>query len=274
MDNRTIGIEVEMTGIPRTKALEIASCALRATKVSAKPPNYALQDRMGRKWRVDYDDSILLLRNTESGLIPTSDEAYAIEIVSPVLRAGQASIVGDVISELKNAGAALSETCGLHVHVGGTGHTPESVRRLVVTVHSYQARLFAALNINHKRLPYCGFPDSGLVERLSRLNNPSMGEVEGAWYFGNKAGKRRLGNNIRRQFVNLHSFFNGIGTVEFRGFNATLDPAGIGKCVGMALAIDEAARTGDCQRLDGMLAAVPEEREQNRIVKPKIRFAM
>ena len=273
MDTRTIGIEIEMTGILRTKALEVVSKALRATKVSTKPPNYTLQDCMGRKWRVDYDDSILLLINAENGLIPTSDEAYAIEIVSPVLKAGQASIVADVILELKNAGAVLSESCGIHVHVGGNGHTPASIRRLVVTVHSYQARLYASLNINRKRLPYCGFPKDDLIVRLNGLENPSMSEVEEAWYFGNKVGKRLYRNNIRRQFVNLHSFFYGIGTVEFRGFNATFDSTEIEKCVKIALAIDEAARTSDCQKLEELLVVVPKEQEQNFIVKPKLRFA-
>lgn len=273
MDNRTIGIEVEMTGIPRAEALQVAARALRATKISDKPPNYALLDCAGRKWRVDYDDSILLLKNTESGLIPTVDEAYAIELVSPVLAVGQVETYACVVAELARAGAVASETCGLHVHIGGAGHTAESVRRLVAISHGYGARLMAALGINRKRLPWCGFPSDELAARMAALRSPTMAEVEAAWYRGNKAGRKRLGNPIRRQFVNLHEFFCGIGTVEYRGFNATLVPAEIEKCAGMALALDGAARTGDFGGLEAMLPAVADEQGHGLPPKPKIRFA-
>ena len=273
MDGRTIGIEVEMTGLLRGAALDIAAKFLHATEIVPKPPNYIVYDRQGRKWRVDYDNSILLLKNTPSGMVATTDEAYAVELVSPVLCTGQVSLYTDLIAELKNAGAVLSESCGLHVHIGGAGHTADSLKRLVSTVHGYGARLLATLQINRKRRAYCGFPKDCLVERLEKLLNPTLREIEDAWYHGNKQGKRRFNNDIRKQFVNLHTFFHGIGTIEYRGFNASLEPKDIQRCVDIALALDEAARTGETRKLDGLLIHVPKEREREFAVKPKIRFA-
>ena len=273
MDTRTIGIEIEMTGILRSKAAEVVGSFFNAHPQSITRLNYAVKDNLGRKWHIKYDDSIILLVNNGNELIPTSDEAYAIEIISPVLKADGAKAMYMVMDFLKQAGGVVSDSCGLHVHIGGEGHNAESIRRLLVITHAYQARLNATLNINPKRRAYCGFPRDEIVERIKALEHPALNDIEDAWYYGNKKGKKRHLNNIRRQFVNLHSFFNGIGTVEFRGFNATLSSLEIEKCVNIALAIDEAARTGERQRLDGLLVAVPKEQEQNYIIKPKIRFA-
>ena len=273
MDTRTIGIEVEMTGILRSKAAEVVGSFFNAYPQSITRLNYAVKDNLGRKWHIKYDDSIILLVNNGNELIPTSDEAYAIEIISPVLKVDGIKTMLMVMDSLRHTGGIVSESCGLHVHIGGEGHNAESIRRLLVTTHAYQARLNATLNINPKRRAYCGFPRDEIVERIKALEHPALSDIEDAWYYGNKKGKNRHLNNIRRQFVNLHSFFNGIGTVEFRGFNATLDSSEIEKFVNIALAIDEAGRTANSQKIEELLIFLPKEQEQNYITKPKLRFA-
>ena len=144
---------------------------------------------------------------------------------------------------LRKAGAFTNDSCGIHIHLDGKGHTVRSLRNLISIIYARNDLFYNALGINSERARYCKALDGRLVKDI-RLKNPkTMKELEDIWYNGSSESSRRGHyNDTRYHFLNLHSFFHGNKTVELRGFNSTLHAGIIRAYIVFALALDNQAR--------------------------------
>jgi hypothetical protein len=86
-------------------------------------------------------------------------------------------------------------------------------------------------------------PRRKLVERMNKKKPTTFKEIEDIWYEGYYSSRGRHYHDSRYHFLNLHSFFNGVGTVELRGFNGTLHAGKIRTYILLALAMNNQALT-------------------------------
>jgi len=85
--------------------------------------------------------------------------------------------------------------------------------------------------------------DAALVSKLNTRKPRIMNAIEELWYQGYSESRSRHYHDSRYHFLNLHSFFNGSGTVELRGFNSELHAGKIRSYIVLALAINHQALT-------------------------------
>jgi hypothetical protein len=110
-------------------------------------------------------------------------------------------------------------------------------------IYSRNELLYESLQIDEQRMRYCKKLDEDLVERMNEKKPTSMHQVEDIWYQGTSIVRTRHYHESRYHFLNLHSFFHGVGTVELRGFNGTLHAGEIRAYIVLALAMNNQALT-------------------------------
>ncbi len=125
MKEQTIGVEVEMNNITRKAAAKLAAefFGTNRSEYTAHRngyETYSAWDAQGREWKFQRDYSI-------SG--PDSEKC---ELVTPILHYEDIETLQELIRRLRKAGAKSDYTrgCGVHIHIGAAGHTPQSLRNL------------------------------------------------------------------------------------------------------------------------------------------------
>ena len=125
MKEQTIGVEVEMNNITRKAAAKLAAefFGTNRSEYTAHRngyETYSAWDAQGREWKFQRDCSI-------SG--PDSEKC---ELVTPILHYEDIESLQELIRRLRKAGAKSDYTrgCGVHIHIGAAGHTPQSLRNL------------------------------------------------------------------------------------------------------------------------------------------------
>ena len=246
LDTR-FGIEIEMTGITRKKAAETLAgfFGTEAEYAGTSYETYTVKDRDGRTWKLMRDGSIRCQLTNERGIRDfTAADRYSVELVTPVLTyENDIETLQEVVRTLRKAGAFTNDSCGIHIHLDGKGHTVRSLRNFISIIYARNDLFYRALGVNCERARYCQSLDERLVNTI-RLRNPkTMKELENIWYNGSsESSRRRHYNDTRYHFLNLHSFFHGNRTVELRGFNSTLHAGVIRAYIVFALALDNQAR--------------------------------
>ena len=212
MKNQTIGVEVEMNNITREKAAKKAAefFGTRRYEYTAGRNGYytwSAWDAQGREWKFQRDVSI-------EG--PDSEKC---EMVTPVLTYGDIETLQRLVRVLRKAGgrSSASRGCGVHIHIGGQGHTPQTIRNLVNIMAAHEEQLTQAVRIDRWRQSrYCRTVDPDFLERLNRQKPKSMEVLSRCWYNGERDTSHYSGTRYR--MLNLHSFFNRYHTIEFRLF--------------------------------------------------------
>lgn len=236
------GIEVEFTGITRTKAAQVAAEFLGGRADSAQ--RVTAPD--GRVWKFVSDGSITAQKKS-GGQVISADSDYRVEMVSPILTYREdIEKLQEVIRRLRQAGAFANTSCGIHIHLDGAPHTPRSLRNFINIIASKNDLFYKALQIAPARMNYCKKMDAALVDRMNRKKPKTMAAVESVWYAGYDESNYRHYHQSRYHFLNLHSFFNGNGTVELRGFNSELHAGKIRSYIVLALALNHQALTQKC----------------------------
>ncbi|EGQ26725.1 hypothetical protein HMPREF9372_1266 [Sporosarcina newyorkensis 2681] len=245
MFNTKFGIEIEFTGITREKAAKVAADFLGGEyieggtyydKKKVKTPD-------GRIWEFVYDGSIRT-QVSRGGRRTNADRRYSVEIVSPILTYREdIETLQELIRKIRKAGAFTNATCGIHIHLDGSPHTPRSIRNFINIVASRNDLFYKALEIGQERMHYCKKMDSLLVEKLNKKKPKTMREIEDIWYEGYSESRSRHYHNSRYHFLNLHSFFTRNRTVELRGFNSVLHAGKIRSYIVLALAMNNQALT-------------------------------
>ena len=215
MKKQTIGVEVEMNSITRQKAAKLAAefFGTGRSQNTASRNGYctwSAWDADGREWKFQRDVSI-------SG--PDDEKC---EMVTPILRYEDMETLQELIRRLRKAGAKSDATrgCGVHIHIGANGHTPQSLRNLANIMASHESLLTDALALDRNRISrYCQTVDPRFLEMVNHRKPNTMASLADLWYTSHGSSYRRNEhyNGSRYHMLNLHATFTK-GTVEFRLF--------------------------------------------------------
>ena len=215
MKQQTIGVEVEMNSIRRSKAAKVAAEVFGTGRYedTSRRNGYmawSAWDESGREWKFVKDVSI-------DG---PSDESC--EMVTPILTYEDIELLQEVVRALRHAGAKSDATrgCGVHIHVGADGHDARTLRNLANIMASHERLLTDALDLDPERIRhYCKTVDPCFLERVNKRRPKTMAKLADIWYAstGNDYGRSQHYNHSRYHMLNLHSTFTK-GTIEFRLF--------------------------------------------------------
>jgi hypothetical protein len=138
LKNQTIGVEVETNNITRKDAAKVAAefFGTRRYENTADRNGYSTWsawDAQGREWKFQKDVSI------------HGSDSQKCELVTPILRYDDIETLQELCRRLRKAGAKSDATrgCGVHIHIGAKGHTPQSLRNLANYANSMVMRTFA-----------------------------------------------------------------------------------------------------------------------------------
>ncbi len=242
------GIEIEFTGITRTKAAEVAADFLGGT-VTSGYDYYGTQKVTapdGRVWKFMLDGSINCQRKENGRRVATTDKSYSVELVSPILTYREdIGTLQELVRRLRKAGgfAGKGSGCGIHIHLDGAPHTPRSIRNFINIIASRNDLFYQALQIEPERMRYCKKMDEYMVAQMNAKKPKTMREIEEIWYAGYEESRDRHYHQSRYNFLNIHSFFTGNHTIELRGFNSELHAGKIRSAIVLALALNNQALT-------------------------------
>ena len=235
------GIEIELTGITRTKAANQLKETLngRITTSSDSYDTRRITAPDNRVWKVVRDASI---RQEKKGG-GYAEDTYKVEVVSPILTEKDIDLVQQIVRDLRKAGGKTNNSCGIHIHLDGSNHTVRSIRNFIQIVASKNDLLYKALQIEQERMRYCKKMDEGLVKKIKTRKPKTMQQIKDIWYNERNAGNHVHYHDSRYHLLNLHSFFTDNHTVELRGFNSTLHAGKVKAYILLALAMNNQALT-------------------------------
>ena len=242
MKKQNFGIEIELTGITRQKAAKVIAAYFGTTAEYAGSyyQTYTAADREGRLWKAMYDGSIRSERKEGDSRVHAGNQ-YACEVVSPILRYEDMDDLQNIVRALREAGAFANSSCGIHVHVDGANHTPESLTRLMNFAIGRQDLFYEALEIGERANRWCKKMDKSLLNAMKADSEHTKASMERIWYSTANGGysggiSHEHYNSSRYHGINLHAFFTK-GTVEFRLFNGTTHAGKIKAYVQFCLAM-------------------------------------
>ena len=211
MKKQTIGVEIEFTGIERAHAAQIIADYFNTQPYYEGGSYYKwdIRDQQGRKWMVEYDSSIIATGGAETKC----------ELVTPILKYEDIETLQEIARLLRKAGAKSNAAyrCGVHIHIGASGHTAQSLRNLANIMASREQLIGKAIRIGQNRMGYCQVTDQNFLNRLNTKKPKSMEELERVWY-NNDCTYHSHYDSTRYHMLNLHATFTK-KTVEFRLFN-------------------------------------------------------
>lgn len=239
------GLEIEFTGITRKQAADAAMRFLGGD-IDVTGDYYdarKITSPDGRVWKIMYDGSIRCQKK-EGRRTVSADNSYSVELVSPILSYREdIDTVQALARRLRKAGGFANKSCGIHIHLDGSSHTPRSIRNFINIIYAHNDLLYKALQIAPERMHYCKKMDAYLVERMNRMKPKTLRQIESIWYENYSGSRNGHYHQSRYHFLNLHSFFHGNHTVELRGFNSTLHAGKIRAYIVLALALNHQALT-------------------------------
>ena len=223
MKNQTIGVEIEMTRITRSRAAEIAAklfesyidpCGqdLNVEFMGGSYRTWRTWDSRGREWKFSYDSSII------------GREEEKCELITPILEYTDIALLLELLKRLRQAGAVsdAEHGCGIHVHIGAADHTPQSLRNLVNIMAGHEELLVDAIGIDrsgNRYGYYCKPVNPAFLGAINALKPQAMEDLANIWYaaYDEDIPRSRHYHPSRYHMLNLHAVFTK-GTVEFRMF--------------------------------------------------------
>ena len=215
MKKQTIGVEVEMNSITRQKAARVAAEFFGTGRYEYTAgrngyETWSAWDEQGREWKMQKDVSI------------AGPDSQKCELVTPILTYGDIETLQELIRRLRKAGAKSDYTrgCGVHIHIGAKGHTPQTLRNLANIMASHESLLKDALALDEYRVGrYCRPVDENFLKEVNKKKPKTMAKLADIWYTsqGEGYGRGQHYNGSRYHMLNLHATFTK-GTVEFRLF--------------------------------------------------------
>lgn len=213
------GIEIETIGLGHNGAMTAVKAGLETAGIEGSTLGYdggyyrintcIMAD--GRKWKGMSDASI----NGSQGA----------EIVSPILTYADMPAVQEIVRAIRRAGGRVNSSCGMHVHVDGAAFLakPKALSNLIKLTNQQEDLIRLAIGMNPDRDHWAQPVNQDFLKALERTRGRSTAAIRSAWYDTAEEGDNSAHyNSSRYRGVNLHSLFNGHGTIEFRYFDATL----------------------------------------------------
>lgn len=242
LKEQNFGVEIELTGITRKDAAKTIAEYFGTSSCYAGTyyQTYTATDREGRTWKAMSDASINTQRKVDGRKVH-ADSDYSCEVVTPILRYEDMEDLQNVVRALSNAGAFANSSCGIHVHVDGSKHSPQSLTRLLNFAIGRQDLFYEALKIGSRADHWCHKISPDLLRAMKKSGKESRASAERVWYSRANDGycegiDHRHYNETRYHGINLHAFFTK-GTVEFRLFNGTTHAGKIKAYVQFCLAM-------------------------------------
>ena len=215
MKKQTIGVEVEMNSITRSRAAKIAADFFGTGRYenTARRNGYSTWsawDGQGREWKFQKDVSI------------NGPDDEKCELVTPILTYDDIPTLQELCRQMRHAGAKsdAGRGCGIHIHIGANGHTPQTLRNLANIMASHESLIAEALKLDERRIrQYCRMIDPRFLERLNKRKPKTMAKLAEIWYDSQNAsyGRNQHYNDSRYHMLNYHATFTK-GTIEFRLF--------------------------------------------------------
>lgn len=246
LKDQRFGIEIEMTGITRQQAAEVAAeyFGTASRYLGTYYDTYAALDSQGRQWKFMSDGSIDAQRKEGSHKVSASSE-YRTEMVSPICRYEDIVPIQEIIRKLKAAGAITNTSCGIHVHIDASPFDARTLRNITNIMASKETLIYKALGVSVARQnQWCQPVEQRFLDQLNARRPKTMQDVERIWYDGESRSYEHY-DNSRYHCLNLHSVFQK-GTVEFRLFNGTLHAGKIKAYIQFCLAIGAQALNQTC----------------------------
>ena len=231
-----------MTGITRQKAAKAVAALFGTTAAHSSESRtydpWEVADPAGKKWRFVYDGSI---RGIQGNREPTSSRLYKVEMNSPVLEYSEMEKLQQVVRALRQAGAVVNSSCGMHVHVDAANHTPQSLKNALTIMYSKEDILFKALKVDENRVQrWCQKVREPMLEKIRKMpTDLTMEQLKQQWYGGTDESRMHY-SWTRYYALNLHSVFYR-GTLEWRCFESTLHAGKVRANITLALAISAQA---------------------------------
>lgn len=246
LKEQRFGIEIEMTGITREAAAETAAeyFGTRSRYIGTYYDVYAALDPEGRQWKFMSDGSIDAQKRVGGKKI-SADREYQTEMVSPICRYEDIVSIREIVRKLKERGAFVNKTCGIHVHIDASPFDARTLRNITNIMASKEDLIYKALQVSVSREhSYCQKVEQRFLEELNRKKPKTLNGVERIWYGGDSRRDTHY-DDSRYHCLNLHSVFQK-GTVEFRLFNGTLHAGKIKAYIQFSLAIGAQALNQSC----------------------------
>ena len=256
MKQQTIGVEIEMNHITRERAARLAAAYFGTdrceyTAVRNGYSTWSAWDAQGREWKFQRDGSI------------AGCDAEKCELVTPILTYADIERLQELVRRLRKAGAIshAGVGAGVHIHIGASGHTPQSLRNLANIMASHERLLADALHLDQNRMRrYCRTVNPNFIEQLNRKKPTTMAQLADIWYTTNGAeyGRTHHYNDSRYHMTNYHAIFTK-GTIEFRLFQ--FDKPANGRKNGL--------HAGQLKSYIQLCLALSEQAKQLRTASPK-----
>lgn len=228
--NQKFGFELEFGGISRVKAIQVVAQTLGNSRFNSGNEIFDAKDR---KWKIVNDSSV----NDQGG--------HASELVSPPLMMDDMDLIQEVVRNLRNAGAKVDSSCGMHVHVDLANHNVKTLKNLVKYYAKYEDMFYNAAKVlpNRERSYTQKLKNKhpNLVSRIGEVKD--LNDLKKLWY-GESGNPFSHYDSSRYAGLNLHNiWYKGwySGTVEFRLFNSTLHAGEVRSYITLALAISAKA---------------------------------
>nr|WP_246240875.1 amidoligase family protein [Anaerocolumna sedimenticola] len=138
-------------------AAKVVASVLNSSASAAQGGCYhtrTITDTLGRDWKIMRDSSIH--EQTASGY---ANDEHKVEFVTPPLKYVDIELLQNIVRDLKIAGAMVNSSCGIHIHVDGANHTPQSLRRLINFMTARQDLIYEALEIGGSAMSIIIPPD-------------------------------------------------------------------------------------------------------------------
>lgn len=215
MKSQTFGVEIEMNHITRDKAANVVAKYFGTEDTvhfdgGGVYQIWSCKDTKGRKWQFERDGSIVGPDNQKC------------EMVTPILTYDDMDDLQEIVRLLRHAGAVSNpkQDCGVHIHIGAKGMTPQQIRNLVNLMASHEQIIARALKLDSFRLGrWCKTVDPRFLKAINEKKPDTMEKLADVWYRSQDCniGRSQHYNDSRYHMVNLHATFTK-GTIEFRLF--------------------------------------------------------
>ena len=246
LKEQRFGIEIEMTGITRSAAAEVVAeyFGTRTRYLGTYYDTYAALDPEGRQWKFMSDSSIEAQKKI-GGRKERADPEYKTEMVSPICRYGDIVSIQEIIRKLKEHGALVNPSCGIHVHIDASPFDARTLRNITNIMAAKEDLIYKALDVSVARQHrWCQPVNQRFLDELNRKKPKTLAGVERIWYGGASRSDEHY-DSSRYHCLNLHSVFQK-GTVEFRLFNGTLHAGKVKAYIQFCLAIGAQALNQSC----------------------------
>lgn len=242
-----------MTGLTREQAAKAVGAMFGSIPyyIGTYYETWGVNDPQGKEWKFTFDSSITAQRR-RNGQWVLADSEYKTEMVSPKLTYEEMGKLQEVVRCLRKKGAKVNSSCGMHVHVDASNHTPRSLKNALTIMYSKEDILFKALQTNPARVNQrCQRVREDVLEDIRRMPSGTMrmDEFRRRWYQDRRRGESHSHYDSTRYYaLNLHAVFDK-GTVEWRCFNSTLHAGKVRAYITLALAISAQAINQKCTHM-------------------------